>query len=98
VLRNCGEAKKLPLIDRALLGSGARYFVAMLVEVNPVSQEMLERIKRWVTRPNGSNAIGPSDSLFGSFVGLFVARIGAADKQLAFRTQAFLPPAEAPPP
>lgn len=98
VLRNCCEAKKLPLVDRKLLGGSVRYFVATLVEVNPVSQEMLERIKRWVTRPNGSNAIGPGDSLFGSFVGLFVARIGDADRKLAFRTQAFLPPAEAPPP
>ncbi|APR85870.1 Hypothetical protein A7982_11219 [Minicystis rosea] len=97
VLRNCCEAKKLPLVDRALLGSSMRYFVATLVEVNPVSQEMLDRIKRWVTRPNGSNAIGPGDSLFGSFVGLFVARIGDADKKLAFRTQAFTPPVETPP-
>ena len=53
---------------------------------------MLDRIKRWVTRPNGSSAIGPGDSLFGSFVGLFVARIGDADKKIAFRTQTFLPP------
>ncbi len=96
VLRNCCEAKKLPLLDRSLLREGARYFVAALVEVNPVSQEMLDRIKRWVTRPNGSNAIGPGDSLFGSFVGLFVARIGDADKKIAFRTQAFERPVEAP--
>jgi hypothetical protein len=96
VLRNCCEAKKLPLVDRALLAANGRYFVATLVEVNPVSQEMLDRIKRWVTRPNGSNAIGPGDSLFGSFVGLFVARIGDADKKLAFRTPAFTPPVEAP--
>jgi hypothetical protein len=98
VLRNCCEVKKLPLVDRALLREGARYFVAALVEVNPVSQEMLDRIKRWVTRPNGSNAIGPGDSLFGSFVGLFVARIGDADKKIAFRTQAFERPPEPPPP
>ena len=97
VLRNCCEARRLPLVDRALLAAGARYFVATLVEVNPVSQEMLDRIKRWVTRPNGASAIGPGDSLFGSFVGLFVARIGDADRKLAFRTQAFLPPEEPPP-
>jgi len=96
VLRNCAEARKLPLVDGALLAAGARYFVATLVEVNPVSQEMLDRIKRWVTRPSGASAIGPGDSLFGSFVGLFVARIGDADRKLAFRTQAFLPPAPAP--
>lgn len=98
VLRNCCEARKLPLAERALMPEGARYFVATLVEVNPVSPEMLDRIKRWVTRPNGSNAIGPGDSLFGSFVGLFVARIGTADRRLEFRTQAFAPPQPEPPP
>lgn len=93
VLRNCCEAKKLPVVSRATLSPSARYFVATLVEVNPVSPEMLDRIKRWVTRPSGTNAIGPGDSLFGSFVGLFVARIGDADRKVAFRTQAFVPPA-----
>lgn len=98
VLRNCAEARKLPLVDRALLRDGVRYFVAALVEVNPVSQEVLDRIKRWVTRPAGATAIGPGDSLFGSFVGLFVTRIESADRRLAFRTQAFLPPNPPPPP
>jgi hypothetical protein len=92
VLRNCAEARKMPLMERSLMKAGTRYFVAALVEVNPVSAEMLDRIKRWVSRPNGSAAIGPGDSLFGSFVGLFVARIESADRRLAFRTQAFLPP------
>jgi hypothetical protein len=92
VLRNCAEARRMTLMERALMKDDARYFVAVLVEVNPVSADMLDRIKRWVTRPNGSAAIGPGDSLFGSFVGLFVARIESADRRLAFRTQAFLPP------
>ncbi|WP_437317802.1 hypothetical protein [Sorangium sp. So ce385] len=98
VLRNCAEARRLPLVERSLVRDGNRYFVAVLVEVNPMSAEMLDRIKRWVTRPPGSTAIGPSDSLFGSFVGLFVTRIGNADRRLAFRTQAFLPPAPPPSP
>jgi hypothetical protein len=98
VLRNCGEARRLPLVERALLKDNTRYFVAVLVEVNPVSAEMLDRIKRWVTRPNGSAAIGPGDSLFGSFVGLFVTRVGDADRKLAFRTTLFLPPNPPPPP
>lgn len=92
VLRNCAEARRMPLMERALMKDGTKYFVAALVEVNPVSAEMLDRIKRWVTRPNGSAAIGPGDSLFGSFVGLFVARVDTADRRLAFRTPAFLPP------
>jgi hypothetical protein len=98
VLRNCAEARKVALVDRGALRDGSRYFVAGLVEVNPVSAEMLDRIKRWVTRPAGTTAIGPGDSLFGSFVGLFVTRIESADRRLVFRTQAFLPPTPPPPP
>lgn len=97
VLRNCAEARKIPLIERALLKDNTKYFIAALVEVNPVSAEMLDRIKRWVSRPNGSAAIGPGDSLFGSFVGLFVTRIESADRRLSFRSQSFLPPVPPPP-
>jgi hypothetical protein len=92
VLRNCMELRRVVLMDRALMQDQARYFMAALVEVNPVSAEMLDRIQRWVARPSGSTRLGPGDALFGSFVGLFVARIGDADRQLAFRTEAFLPP------
>jgi hypothetical protein len=96
VLRQCAEAKKLRLVERSDLDSSTRYFVAALVEVNPISPEMLDKIKRWVTRPNGSAAAGKGDSLFGSFVGLFVTRISDADRKLSFRTQAFVPPNQAP--
>lgn len=95
VLRNCGEAKKIPVMERSSMKDTQKYFVAVLVEVNPVSADMLDRIKRWVTRPNGSTSISSSDSLFGSFVGLFVTRIQSADKRVQFRTQAFLPPSAA---
>lgn len=90
VLRRCTEVRKLPL--QGQLAPGTRYFLAATVEVNPVSQEMLEQIRRWVSRPPGSSAGSPGDSLFGSFVGLFVARIGKADRTLSFRTQTFAPP------
>lgn len=98
VLRNCAEAKKIPVMDRSGMKDGAKYFVAVIVEVNPVSAEMLDRIKRWVTRPNGTTSLSSSDSLFGSFVGLFVTRVPSADKRLQFRTQSFLPPNPPPPP
>jgi hypothetical protein len=90
VLRRCGEADKLAVLGRTVLPAGTTYYLAGAVEVNPVSPDMLERIKRWVTRPSsGTSTSAPGDALFGSFVGLFVARIGVADRQLAFRTQAF---------
>lgn len=97
VLRNCAEAKKVPIMERTSMKDGTKYFVAVIVEVNPISAEMLDRIKRWVTRPNGTTSLSSSDSLFGSFVGLFVTRVPSADKRLQFRTQAFLPPNPPPP-
>jgi hypothetical protein len=92
VLRRCAEARALPLVDKSVLAVGGSYFLSAIVEVNPISREMLERIRGWVSRPPGSTAITPGDSLFGSFVGLFVARIGEADRTLSFRTQSFVVP------
>jgi hypothetical protein len=89
VLRRCAETDRLPVAARALLLPPSKYYVAGIVEINPVSPDMLERIKRWVSRPSGTSTLNPGDALFGSFVGLFVARIGSAERQLTFRTQAF---------
>jgi hypothetical protein len=89
VLRRCAETERLFVLSRSALSSGRSYYLGGIVEVNPVSPDMLERIKRWVSRPSGTSTAAPGDALFGSFVGLFVARIGTADRQVAFRTQSF---------
>ena len=89
VLRRCAQGQRLPLAAVAGLPAGLRYFAGVLVEVNPVSKEMLERIRRWVTLPRGAGAVSVGDSLFGSFVGLFVTHLPAADRTVRFRTQSF---------
>ena len=91
VLRRCAEARRLPVVSMKMLKPKQRYFVGVLVEVNPLSKKMLERIKRWVARPKGAGAVGPGDSLFGSFVGLFITHVPEADRVVSFRTQAFVP-------
>ena len=91
VLRQCAEARDLAVVDRSLLVARKPYFLGAIVDVNPVSPEMLEQMRRWVSRPTGSTGIGPSDALFGSFVGLFVRTIGTSDKTIRFRTQTILP-------
>jgi hypothetical protein len=91
VLRLCAEARDLPVADRSQLRAGVGHFLAVIVDVNPVSEEMIEQMRRWVSRPTGSTNIGPSDALFGSFVGLFVRQIGTSDKTLRFRTQSTTP-------
>jgi hypothetical protein len=91
VLRQCAEAKDLTLADRKVLSAGKPYFLGVIVEVNPVSAELLAELRRWVTRPAGATGIGPGDVLFGSFVNLFVQKLGAADRVLRFRSQPVIP-------
>jgi hypothetical protein len=91
VLRQCAEARDLPVAERSLLAAGKPHFLGVIVEVNPVSPQMLEQMRKWVSRPAGSTGIGPTDALFGSFVGLFVKQMGTADRTLRFRTEIVTP-------
>jgi hypothetical protein len=91
VLRQCVEARDLPVADKSLLVAGKPHFLGVIVEVNPISPQMVEQMRRWVSRPAGSTGIGPGDALFGSFVGLFVRQLGTADRTLRFRTQPITP-------
>ncbi|QQR90816.1 MAG: hypothetical protein IPJ88_03510 [Myxococcales bacterium] len=62
-------------------------YFAISVELNPLSDRALERIRRWLVRPSGTSGLG-DDAFFGSFVRLFVnPRIGKADRVLRFRSQ-----------
>jgi hypothetical protein len=64
------------------------YRLRVLAEVNPVSAEMVENIRRWLARPEGGG--GSQGNFFGSFVGIFVDRnIGEADKSVVFVSQWF---------
>ena len=91
VLRQCTDVKELPLGDRVVLTPGRPHFLGVIVDVNPISPQMLEQMRRWVSRPAGSTGIGPGDALFGSFVGLFVRQIGTSDRTLRFKTQTITP-------
>ncbi len=91
VLRLCTEARDLPVVRRGLLEPKQTYFLAVVVEVNPVSPEIVEQMRRWMSRPSGSTGIGPGDALFGSFVQLFVRQIATSDRTLTFRTGDLIP-------
>jgi len=91
VFRLCTEARDLPVVRRGILQAKQAYFLGVVVDVNPVSQEIVDQIHRWMSRPTGSTGIGPSDALFGSFAQLFVRQIATTDRTLTFRTQDVLP-------
>ena len=67
-------------------GGDSVYF-AVLVELNPLSPDTVQRIRRWLARPAGGRVEG--EAFFGSFVSLFVnRRIGDAERTVRFRSQA----------
>jgi len=86
-LRLCTEARDLAVGPRSLIPAGQGFFLGVVVDVNPVSADVVEQMKRWMSRPTGSTEIGPADALFGNFVQLFVRQIATSDKTLTFRTQ-----------
>jgi hypothetical protein len=87
VIRKCIDAQDFAIVDRGILKKGKAHFLGVIVEVNPISDDMLKQIRQQVSRPTGATGLTTGDALFGSFVSLFVRQIGKADATLVFRTQ-----------
>lgn len=86
-----GVLWRAPVCDRLDQLKPGVYRLKVLAEANPVSEEMIRNIQRWIARPKGGHGDSEARSnFFGSFVGHFVDRgIGQADKTVAFVSQWF---------
>lgn len=77
-----------------------QYVLAMVVELNPVSQETLAEVRRWLSEGAGGG-LERGGSFVGTFVSIFVnLKIPEADRVLRLRSQPFYrptPPAPVPP-
>jgi hypothetical protein len=80
-----------PVADLRRLRPGARYFVAFRADLNPISEELLADVRRWLVQPpRGQRRVGAGDSVFGSFVSIFVnPRVEDSERQLRFLSQTF---------
>ena len=104
VLRRCAEirsptvSKRLLVADGTQVPRGVPLYLQGKVQVNPVSPEVLGKIRLWVSRPLGTATAAPGDALFSTFTGLFLQRVGKAERELDFVTKSVLPrPPPAPP-
>lgn len=91
VLRRCGEAHRLLAGDRAQIPESTTIRVVGKIQVNPISPEVLTKIQRWVTRPASTGTAAPGDALFSTFTGLFLQRVGDAERDVKFATRPLLP-------
>jgi hypothetical protein len=91
VLRRCAEIHRLLAGDRTQIPEGVSLRVSGRVQVNPLSPEVLRKIQRWVMRPGSTGTAAPGDALFSTFTGLFLQRIGDAEREVKFTIPSVLP-------
>jgi len=88
-VRAMTELDRMPIAPLDRVAIGPHHFLAMVVELNPVSPELLAEMRRWLSRPAGE-ALDSSSSFFGSFVSVFVnPKVERADRMLRIRSQPF---------
>lgn len=91
ILKRCARADSLPVATSSQVSPGTPVYMNAKVQVNPVSKEVVDKIKKWVSRPSGTGTAAPGDALFSTFTGLFLQRIGDADSELKFTTKTVIP-------
>jgi hypothetical protein len=85
---------QFPVADLASLQPGVAYRVIIRADLNPLSQDVVAEVRRWLARPPGQGRLGPGDSFFGSFVSIFVnPHIEESERRVWFTSQAFVEPA-----
>jgi len=91
VLRRCAEVRRLFAATREQVPINTALFLHAKLVINPVSPEILQKIRRWVSRPAATATAAPGDALFSTFAGLFLRRIGDAERELEFDTRPSVP-------
>ncbi|MCG8420056.1 MAG: hypothetical protein MJE77_19175 [Proteobacteria bacterium] len=84
------EFDDLPIADLADIPIGPHHYMAMIAELNPVSDQTQAEMRRWLSRPSGTTSLSRSTSFFGSFVSIFInTPPPEADRVVRVRSQPF---------
>lgn len=91
-IAHCAALRRFPAASLSALGE-ERHTVEVIAELNPLRQELVEEVRRWIRSPQGTQRrIGRGSNFFGSVVSIFVnPSIGRSDRMLVFRSQVFTP-------
>ncbi len=87
VFRRCAEAHGLLAGDASQIPQNVPLYARGSIQINPVSPEVMQKLKRWVMRPSSTGTAAPGDALFSTFTGLFLQRIGDAEREVRFFTR-----------
>jgi len=87
VLRRCAQTERLLIAQQGQVPDGKPLVLKGKVLVNPVSPELISKLQNWISRPSNTAAASPGSILFSTFTGLFMARIGEAERVFEFSTR-----------
>ena len=84
-----------PVADLRALSPGVSYRIRVRADLNPISEELLLNLRRWLSPSAGRGRAG--DSFFGSFISVFVnPRIDDSERMLQTTSQIFVEPPRSP--
>jgi hypothetical protein len=82
-----------PVVDLDRLEPGVSYRLSVRADLNPIAQDLLADVRRWLARPSPRSRAGSGDSFFGSFVSIFVnPRIEESERQLRLVSPSWVEP------
>lgn len=89
---------QFPITEARRLHQGHAYALVVRGDLNPISEELLTDVRRWILEPGrGGGRVRAGDTFFGSFVSIFVnPRIEDSERQVRFWSQPFSAPPAAP--
>jgi hypothetical protein len=83
-----------PVVEVAKLQTRVTYHLNVRADLNPISEELVSNVRRWLSRPSGRGKAGSGDSFFGSFVSVFVnPRMDDSERVVQIVSQPFQIPA-----
>ena len=91
VERLCTVMQNLPVAPRSALKAGVPHFLAVVVDVNPVSPAVRAQIQQWMQQQAQGADVGMGASLFSGVAALFFRNVGASDRTVEFRTAPVVP-------
>jgi hypothetical protein len=82
---------RFTVTELSRLRPGVRYRLRFRADLNPLSEDLVQEVRRWLVRAPGQGRAGSSDSVFGSVVSIFVnPQIEESERQLTFWSQPFV--------
>ena len=90
-LVDCGRIDRIRLAHRSLLSWRSGYRLMVLVQLNPVSEEQIQRAREFMANPRSSSR-GRPRTFFGAVAAMFRSKPQYYDDEILFRSQPLAPP------